>query len=36
MRGVKRIEVDGTAQEVGQGIELVDDGRRRSVLVVLG
>jgi hypothetical protein len=36
MRGVKSIEVDGVAQEVSRGVELIDDGKRRSVLVVLG
>jgi cyclic beta-1,2-glucan synthetase len=36
MRGVQRIEVDGTAQDVERGVELIDDGRRRAVLVVLG
>jgi cyclic beta-1,2-glucan synthetase len=36
MRGVRRIEVDGAAQDVERGVELIDDGRRRVVLVVLG
>jgi len=36
MRGVKRIEIDGVAVETDGGIELVDDGRRRAVQVVLG
>jgi cyclic beta-1,2-glucan synthetase len=36
MRGVKQIEIDGVAVETDGGIELVDDGRRRAVHVVLG
>jgi cyclic beta-1,2-glucan synthetase len=36
MRGVKQLQLDGTACDPGEGIELVDDGRQRRVDVVLG
>jgi cyclic beta-1,2-glucan synthetase len=36
MRGVKQIDVDGLPARPEDGIELIDDGRRRTVNVVLG
>jgi len=36
MRGVKRVEMDGTDMDPASGVELIDDGRPRAVRVVLG
>ncbi len=36
MRGVKQLDVDGLPARPEDGIELIDDGRRRTVNVVLG
>jgi hypothetical protein len=36
MGGVKSLEVEGSAVDAAGGIELVDDGKRRTVRVVLG